>query len=418
LRVGCIPSKALLEASEKFHEAKDGLAAFGIQVKDVALDLPAMLTRKDEIVSGLTGGVALLFKKNKVTRYAGHGRITAPGRVAVNGADSVEIEAKHILIATGSKAAKLTGVEFDGDWIGTSTESLSYAKVPQKLVVIGAGAIGLEMGSVWSRLGSKVVVLEYLDRILPGMDAQIAKEAQRVLAKQGIEFKLGVKVTGVRREGERCFVEVEGGEPVDCERVLVAVGRVPNTDGLGLPELGVEQDKRGFVKVDPHFRTNVSGVYAIGDVIGGAMLAHKAEEEGIACVEFIATGYGHVNYDAIPSVVYTHPEVAGVGKTEEQLKAAGVEYKAGVFPFKPNGRARAIGATEGRVKILADKTTDRVLGAHILGAHAGDLVAELAIAIEFGATAEDIARSSHAHPSLAEIVKEAALAVDSRALHM
>lgn len=417
LRVGCIPSKALLEASERYHEAKDGLGEFGIEVGSVKLDLPKMLGRKDEIVEGLTSGVALLFNKNKVTRYSGRGRITAPGKVSVSGADNVELEAKHILIATGSKAAGLRGVEFD-DAVGTSTEALSYAEVPKKLVVIGAGVIGLEMGSVWSRLGSQVVVLEYLDRILPGMDLQLAKDAQRVLAKQGLEFKLGVKVTGVRKEGNRRVVEVEGGEGVECDKVLVAVGRIPNTDGLGLEEVGVHKNERGFVTVDGHFKTNVPGIYAIGDVIGGAMLAHKAEEEGIACVETIVNGYGHVTYDAIPSVVYTHPEIASVGKTEEQLKAAGIAYKKGIFPFKPNGRARAIGATEGKVKILADQTTDRILGAHILGAHAGDLMAELVVAIEFGASSEDVARSSHAHPSLSEIIKEAALAVDNRALHM
>jgi dihydrolipoamide dehydrogenase len=418
LRVGCIPSKALLEASERYHEAKNGLADFGIKLGQVDLDLAQMLARKDSIVEGLTSGVAMLFKKNKVTRYFGHGCITAPGSVSVTGDQPVAIEAEHILIATGSKAASLRGVDFDGEYVGTSTESLAYANVPGELVVIGAGAIGLEMGSVWSRLGAKVKVLEYLDRILPGMDGQIAKEAQRVLAKQGLEFQLGVKVVGVRKDGDRRVVQIEGGQEVPCDRVLVSVGRIPNTDGLGLEGVGVHKDERGFVKVDPHFRTNVEGIFAIGDVIGGAMLAHKAEEEGIACVEQIVTGYGHVNYDAIPSVVYTHPEVAGVGKTEEQLKAAGVAYKVGSFPFKPNGRARAIGATDGRVKLLAEKETDRLLGAHILGAHAGDLIAELAVAIEFGATAEDVARCSHAHPSLAEIIKEAALATDGRALHM
>lgn len=417
LRVGCIPSKALLEASERYHEAKDGLGEFGIKVENVTLDLPKMLGRKDEIVEGLTSGVALLFNKNKVTRYAGRGRITAPGKVSVSGTDNVEIEATHILIATGSKAAGLRGVEFD-DAVGTSTEALSYGEVPKKLVVIGAGVIGLEMGSVWSRLGSEVVVLEYLDRILPGMDLQLAKDAQRVLAKQGLEFRLGVKVTGVRKQGDRRVVEVEGGEGVECDKVLVAVGRIPNTDGLGLEEVGVKKNERGFVTVDEHFRTNVPGIYAIGDVIGGAMLAHKAEEEGIACVETIVTGYGHVNYDAIPAVVYTHPEIASVGKTEEQLKEVGIAYKKGIFPFKPNGRARALNATEGKVKILADAETDRILGAHVLGAHAGDLLAELVVAIEFGASSEDVARSSHAHPSLSEVIKEAALAVDNRALHM
>jgi dihydrolipoamide dehydrogenase len=418
LRVGCIPSKVLLEASEKYREVKAGLGQFGIGIKDVELNLAAMLARKDEIVSGLTRGVSMLFKKNKVTRYQGRGRIVAPQRVNVSGDEPIEIEAKHIVIATGSKAASLRGIEFDGECVGTSTESLSYAEVPKKLVVVGAGAIGLEMGSVWSRLGAEVSVLEYLERILPGMDGQIAKEAQRALAKQGIEFKLGVKVTGVRQHGDARVVEMDGGEELTCDRVLVAVGRVPNTDGLGLEDVQVELDARGFVKVDQHFRTNVDGIYALGDVVGGAMLAHKAEEEGIACAEHIVTGFGHINYDAIPSVVYTHPEVAGVGKTEEQLQQAGIEYNKGMFPFSPNGRARAIGATEGRVKILAEKSTDRIVGAHIFGAHAGDLIAELAVAIEFGASSEDVARASHAHPSLAEIIKEAALAVDNRAIHM
>jgi dihydrolipoamide dehydrogenase len=418
LRVGCIPSKALLEASEKYHEAKDGLGDFGVQVNGVELDLAKMLKRKDEIVDGLTGGVAMLFKKNKVTRYLGRGEITAPGRVVVHGEKKVELEATNIVIATGSTASTLPGVELDGDRIGTSTEALSYPEVPGHLVVIGAGVIGLEMGSVWARLGAKVSVIEYLDHILPGLDGEIAKEAKRVFSKQGLDFKLGVAVTGVRRDGDKCFVEVKDGDPVECDRVLVAVGRRPNTEGLGLDKVGVETDKRGFVLIDEHFKTNVRNVYAIGDVVGGAMLAHKAEEEGIACVEFIKTGYGHVNYDAIPSVVYTHPEVAGVGKTEEQLKEAGIQYRKGVFPFKANGRARALNSVEGRVKILADKQTDRVLGVHILGARAGDLIAEAAVAIEFGASSEDIARSSHAHPSLAEVVKEAALAVDGRALHM
>lgn len=418
LRVGCIPSKALLEASEKYHEAKAELGDFGVNVKDVGLDLEKMLARKDAIVHGLTSGVAMLFKKNEVTRYLGRGEIKGPGRVVVHGEEPVEISAKHIVIATGSEASTLPGVALDGDRIGTSTEALSYPEVPGHLVVIGAGVIGLEMGSVWARLGSKVTVLEYLDRILPGLDGEIAREAKRVFSKQGLDFKLGVAVTGVRREGDRCFVEVKDGDTLECDHVLVAVGRRPNTEGLGLDNVGVKMDRRGFVLIDEHFRTNVDGIYAIGDVVGGAMLAHKAEDEGIACVEFIVNGYCHVNYDAIPSVVYTHPEVAGVGKTEEQLEEAGIAYKKGVFPFKPNGRARALNSVDGRVKILADKQTDRVLGVHILGARAGDLIAEAAVAIEFGASSEDIARSSHAHPSLAEVVKEAALAVDGRALHI
>ncbi len=419
LRIGCIPSKALLESSELFREATHGFAAHGIRVPGVELDLARMLARKDETVATLTMGVDGLFRKNRVTRYEGRGRLEGAGRVVVerhNGADT--LEASHVVLATGSVSAPLGGVEQDGDRIGTSTEALSYAEVPGELVVIGAGAIGLELGSVWSRLGSRVTVLEYLDRILAGMDGEIAAEAKRVLGKQGLEFVLGARVTAARVDGDRCVVEVEGRDPIHADRVLVAVGRIPNTDGLGLETVGIEVDARGRIPVDRHFRTSAEGVYAIGDVIEGPMLAHKAEEEGIACVEAIVTGYGHVNYDAIPSIVYTMPEVASVGKTEEALTDAGVAFKKGAFPFLANGRARAIGHTEGRVKILADAETDRILGVHILGARAGDLIAEAAVAIEFGASAEDVARSSHAHPTLAEVVKEAALAVGGRAIHV
>lgn len=418
LRVGCIPSKALLEASERYAEASHGLAKIGVMVGNLSLDLPTMLGHKDTVVDTMAGGIDFLFKKNKVTRYLGRGSISAPGRVTVeseSGRD--ELEAKHIIIATGSKVAPLRGVEVDGDRIGTSTEALSYPEVPGHLVVIGAGVIGLELGSVWLRLGAKVTVLEYLDRILPGMDNEVAKEAQKILTKQGFEFRLGCRVTGARVDGDGCVVEVDGAEPLRCDRVLLAVGRIPNTDGLGLENAGVATGKRGIVEVDDHFRTNVPGVYAIGDVIRGPMLAHKAEEEGIACVEFIATGHGHVNYDAIPGVVYTHPEIASVGKTEEELKEAGIPYNKGTFPFTANGRARALNAAEGRVKVLAAKDTDRVLGVHIIGPRAGDLIAEAAVSIEFGASAEDIARACHAHPTLAEAVKEAALAVDKRAIH-
>ena len=418
VRVGCIPSKALLEASERYHAAGHDLADFGIKVSGVELDLTRMLERKTKVVAQNTGGVAYLFKKNKISRYRGHGRITGPGRVVVEGQDANELEAKHVLIATGSSVAPLRGVTLDGDRIGTSTEALSYPEVPKHLVVIGAGYIGLELGSVWNRLGAKVTVLEYLERILPGMDSDIAEEAERIFTKQGIEFRLGSKVTGARRDGDRVFVSVEGQPDIECDRVLVSVGRVPNTSGLGLDTVGIELDPRGRIPIDDDFRTYVSGFYAIGDVVRGPMLAHKAEEEGIACVEQIVTGYGHVNYDAIPGVVYTHPEIASVGKTEDELKALNVPYKKGVFPFLANGRARALGATEGRVKILAHRDTDRVLGVHILGAHAGDLIAEAVAAIEFGATSEDIARTSHAHPTLAEIVKEAAFAVSGRAIHI
>jgi len=418
LRIGCIPSKALLEASERFHEAGHTLADFGINVTGVELDLPRMLERKNKVVLALTGGVAHLFKKNKVTRYRGHGRITGPGRVAVDGAAPEELEAKHVLIATGSSVAPLRGVTLDGDRIGTSTEALSYPEVPKHLVVIGAGVIGLELGSVWRRLGAKVTVLEYLGRILPGMDSEIAEEAERIFTKQGLEFRLGAKVTGARREGNQVFVSVEGQPDIECDRVLVAVGRVPNTAGLGLDTVGIELDPRGRVPIDDQFRTYVAGFYAIGDVVRGPMLAHKAEEEGVACVEHIVTGYGHVNYDAIPGVVYTHPEVASVGKTEEELKELNIPYRKGVFPYIANGRARALGAVEGRVKMLAHRDTDRILGVHIIGAHAGDLIAEAVTAIEFGATSEDVARTSHAHPSLAEIMKEAAFAVSGRAIHI
>jgi dihydrolipoamide dehydrogenase len=419
VRVGCIPSKALLEASERYHEAKQGLEQFGVKLSGVELDLARMLKKKDAVVRANTQGVAFLFKKNKITRYSGHARLTGKRKLVVEAeAGQTELEAKHVLIATGSKVAQLKGVQLDGDLIATSTEALSYPEVPAHLVVIGAGYIGLELGSVWSRLGAKVTVLEYLDRVLPGMDAEIAKEAQKILAKQGLSFVLGAKVTGARVSDERVEVEVEGKDPIACDRVLVAVGRVPNTDGLGLEAVGIELDPRGRIPVDERFRTQADGIYAIGDVIAGPMLAHKASEEGVACVEWIVNGWGHVNYDAIPGVVYTHPEIATVGKSEEELTEAGVEYKQGVFPFSANGRARALGATEGRVKILADAETDRVLGVHVIGPRAGDLIAEAVAAIEFGASAEDIARTSHAHPTLAEVVKEAALAVDGRALHI
>jgi dihydrolipoamide dehydrogenase len=414
LRIGCIPSKAMLESSELLREAREGLAAHGVRIERVDLDLATMLKRKNDVVRANTSGVEFLFKKNKVTRYLGTARFAGPGKLAV-GTD--EIAAKHFVVATGSVSAPLRGVELDGDRIATSTEALSWTDVPANLVVIGAGAIGLELGSVWSRLGAKVTVLEYLDRILPGMDAEIAGEAHKVLKKQGLVFRLGARVTSARVKGAKCTVEAEGLDPIECDRVLLAVGRKPNTEGLDLAAIGVALDEKGRIPVDDHFKTSADGVYAIGDVIRGPMLAHKAEDEGVACVEGIVTGYAHVNYDAIPNVVYTAPEVASVGKTEEELKQAGVEYRKGSFPFTANGRARALGHTEGRVKILADAKTDRVLGVHILGARAGDLIAEAVAAIEFGATSEDIARTSHAHPTLAEAMREAALAVDGRALN-
>jgi dihydrolipoamide dehydrogenase len=437
LRVGCIPSKALLESSERYAAARHSLAEHGVKVAGVELDLSAMLNRKEKIVSGLTKGIEALFKKNKVTRYAGRARIAGPGRVVVEplappqlagegGVPSVspapsggleEISAKNIIIATGSRSAELPGVKPDGQRIGTSTEALSYPEVPKHLVVIGAGYIGLELGTVWARLGAKVTVLEYLDHILPNTDSEIAAEALKLLKRQGLEFRLGSRVTGARTVGEKCIVEAEGAAPLECDRVLLSVGRAPNTEKLGLESVGIKLDEKGRIPVDDNFATTAPGIYAIGDVIRGPMLAHKASEEGIACVERLVTGFGEVNYDAIPAVCYTEPEVAGVGKTEEQLKQLGIEYKKGVFQFRGNGRARALGQVDGRVKILADAKTDRVLGVHIIGPRAGDLIAEAAVAIAFGASAEDLGRCSHAHPTLAEALKEAALAVSGREIH-
>lgn len=418
LRIGCIPSKALLESSEKYEEAAHSLKDHGIDIGKLGLNLDTMMKRKDAIVRQLTNGVAGLFKKHKVTHYIGKGRITGPGKVAVEGDNPSELEAKHIIIATGSISAPLKGVEVDGDRIGTSTEALAYPEVPEHLVVIGAGAIGLEMGSVWKRLGAKVTVFEYLDHILPGMDREITKEAQKLFKKQGIEFNLGARVTGARKDKKGCVVEVEGKDPVKCDRVLLSVGRIPYTEGLGLDTVNVKLDKRGRIEIGDNFKTGEEGIYAIGDVIPGAMLAHKAEEEGVACVEGIVNGHGHIDYNSIPAVVYTHPEVAAVGQTEEQLKEADIPYRTGTFPFLANGRAKALGSTEGKVKIIAHKETDRILGVHIVGPRAGDLIAEAAIAIAFHASAEDIAYSSHAHPTLAECMKEAALAVDGRPLNI
>ena len=386
----------------------------------VGLDLERMMARKQKVVKTLTGGVNSLLKKNGVTHVRGRGRLLGPDRVEVTADDSdnTELSTKRILVATGSIPASLPGVDFDGDLIASSTEALEYDEVPKHLVVIGAGYIGLELGSVWNRLGAKVTVLEYLDRILPGMDGEMAAAAHQVFSRQGLEFRLGAKVTGASVQNDVCRVEVEGHEPLECDRVLVAIGRRPASSGIGLEDLGIETDDRGFVVVDDDYRTSVKSVYAIGDVIGGAMLAHKAEEEGIACVEKITGKSAHVNYSAIPGVVYTDPEIASVGKTEEELVAEGIEYRKGSFPFRGNGRARAIGSVEGHAKVLANAKTDRLLGVHIIGPHAGDLIAEAVAAIEFGASAEDLARTSHAHPTLAEVLKEAALAVDERALHI
>ena len=415
LRIGCIPSKALLESSERFHEAQSGLTAHGVKVSGVELDLAAMMRRKDQVVSTLTKGVDFLFKKNKITRYSGTAGVDGPGRVVIDSA--TELKAKYIIIATGSVPASLPNIAFDGDRICTSTEALAFDSAPKHLVVIGAGYIGLELGSVWKRLGSKVTVLEYLDRILPGMDSEIAADAQKLFQKQGIEFRLGAKVRSAFVKGASCVVEVEGAEPILCDRVLVAVGRKPNTQNLGLESVKITLDEKGRINVNEHFATTTPGIFAIGDVIRGPMLAHKAEEEGVACVEHIVTGYGHVDFNAIPGIVYTNPEIASVGKTEEELRASGVEYNKGTFPFRANGRALALGQVDGKIKILAEKSTDRILGVHIIGPRAGDLIAEAATAISFSASAEDLARTPHAHPTLAEALKEAALAVDRRAIH-
>ncbi len=420
LRVGCIPSKALLESSEQFHNAKEGLKQHGVVIKgEVEFDLATMMRRKSRIVSTFGRGVGGLLKKNKVDAIQGFATLKGSGLVEIKTSDGVQtIRAAHIVLATGSTPVSLPGIEIDGTYVGSSTEALEYDKVPDHLVVIGAGVIGLELGSVWRRLGAKVTVLEYLDRILPGMDSEIANLAKKSLSKQGLKFQLGARVEGVEIAEGKCRVTIGGSdESVECDKVLMAVGRRPYTDGLGLDEIGVERDRRGFVKVDEHFLTNVTGVYAIGDVIGGAMLAHKAEEEGVALAERLKTGAGHIDYLTIPAVVYTHPEIATVGKTEEQLKEEGVPYRVGRFPFAANGRAKAMGESEGLVKILAHETTDRILGVHILGPHAGDLLSESVVAMSFGATSEDLARICHSHPTLSEATKEAALDLDGRAIH-
>ena len=424
LRVGCIPSKALLESSERFHEATSGAYdAHGIKVGNVELDLAAMLARKTKIVDQLCSGIKGLFKKNGITPYFGLGKLGPGGTVEVTLIDGGKeiLTAKNILVATGSVPATIPGVSFDGEHIGSSTEALSYDKVPEHLIVIGAGFIGLEMGSVWKRLGSKVTILEYMPKFLPTVDVDIAKLAHRAFKKQGLEIRLGVRVTGAKRSGDGAVVTYEeNGETktIEGDRVLVATGRWANTDGLGAKEAGIAMDKRGVITVDDHYRTNVPGIWAIGDVIPGPMLAHKAEEEGVAAVETMAGQQGHLNYDAIPGIIYTHPEVGSVGKTQQELQEAGIPFKKGTFPFMANGRAKAMGETDGMVKILAHKETDRILGFHVIGAHASDLIAEGAVAVEFSASAEDLARSVHAHPTLSEIVKEAALATLGRALHI
>jgi dihydrolipoamide dehydrogenase len=422
LNVGCIPSKALLESSERLLAARHHMAEHGIKVQGVELDLPTMMARKNRIVGQLTGGISGLFRKRGVTSVRGLGRIAGPGRVEVVGDTGTRVlETRNILIATGSTPSTIPGVELDGDRIGTSTEALAYPEVPAHLIVIGAGVIGLELGSVWARLGSRVTLLEYLPTLLPMMDEDIGKLAARLFVRQGLEMLMGVKVTGTTRQGDRVTVDYVGADgqktSMTGDRVLVSVGRRPNTTGLGAEAAGLKLDKRGCITVDSHYFTGVPGIYAIGDVITGPMLAHKAEEEGIAAVEHMAGQPGHVNYDAIPNVIYTHPEIAAVGKTEAELKQAGIPYRKGSFPFVANGRAKALGDTDGFVKILAHAETDRILGVHIIGPRASDMIAEAAVAVEFSASAEDLARSVHAHPTLAEVMKEAALDAGGRVIH-
>src|SRR5690242_13246857 len=424
LNVGCMPSKALLHASEMFEEAAHSFAKMGVSVSAPKLDLPAMMNFKQQGIDGNVKGVEFLMKKNKIDVIYGVGKILGTGKVEVSADGKTQlVETKNIVIATGSDVARLKGIEIDEKRIVSSTGALSLPKVPEKILIVGAGVIGLELGSVWRRLGSDVMVVEFLDRILPGMDGEVAKQFQRMLEKQGFAFKLGAKVTSVDTSGKMLKVSVEpaaGGtaQMLEADVVLVCIGRVPYTEGLGLKEAGIALDNRGRVQIDAHFSTSVKGVYAIGDVVAGPMLAHKAEDEGVACAEIIAGQAGHVNYDVIPSVVYTTPEVSAVGKTEEELKQAGVNYTVGKFPFTANGRSKVNQTTDGFVKILADAKTDRVLGVHIIGIEAGEMIHEAAVLMEFGGAAEDLARTCHAHPTRSEAIKEAALAVGKRAIHM
>jgi len=425
LNIGCIPSKALLHSTELFHEAGHGFAKMGINVGPPALDLPRMMNFKQEAVEGNTKGVEFLLRKNKIAAFHGTARIASPGKIGVKNdkGEETTVEARNIIVATGSDSARLRGVEIDEKRIVSSTGALSLERVPHDLLVVGAGVIGLELGSVWARLGAKVTVIEFLDRIVPGTDAEVAKQFQRLLQRQGFTFRLSSKVTDVAPASERLSVSVEpakGGtaETLAADVVLVAIGRVPYTTGLGLDELGVQLDNQRRVIVNDRFETTVPGIFAIGDVIRGPMLAHKAEDEGVALAELLAGQAGHVNYDVIPNVIYTSPEVATVGRSEEELKRDGIAYKVGKFPFLANGRAKANQTTDGFVKIIADAATDRVLGAHIIGPQAGELIHECAVLMEFGGSSEDLARTCHAHPTLSEAVKEAAMAVEQRAIHM
>lgn len=424
LNVGCIPSKALLHASELYQMARQDFAGLGIKTGKLELDLPAMMAQKDDAVKGLTDGVAFLMKKNKVTHFHGRGRITGPGMVEVTGADGKAqiLQTTNIVIATGSEPSSLPGIEIDEERVVTNTGALALGRVPEKLVLIGAGVIGLELGSVWARLGAEVTVVEYLDRILPGADDEIAKTAQRTFKKQGLKFKLGQKVTGVEKLKNKLKLSMEpakGGaaEVIEADVVIVSVGRRPYTEGLGLETVGGKTDRRGVIETSEHFKV-APGVWAIGDCIDGPMLAHKAEDDGAAVAELIAAKAGHVNYDLVPSVVYTSPEIAWVGKTEAELKAAGIAYKSGKFPFMANSRARTNHQTEGFVKILADARTDQILGAHMMGVGVGEMIGEVCVAMEFGAASEDIARTCHAHPTLSEAIRQAAMGVEGWAMQM
>lgn len=423
LNIGCIPSKALLDSSEHFAQAQHELSEHGVDLGSVKLNLKNMMKRKEKVVGELTGGVDYLMKKNKIQRFEGKGQLLGGGKVKVEGKDKATISAKNIILATGSVPVELPFLKFDGKDIVSSTEALSFDSVPKHLIVVGGGAIGLEMGSVWLRLGAKVTVVEFADKICGPMDKQISNDLLKILKKQGMEFLLSTKVTGAEAKGKKITVKYESVKDgkegsIEGDKVLVAVGRKPYTEGVGLDAAGVKLNDRGQIQINEHFETTAKGIYAIGDVVPGAMLAHKAEEEGVAIAETLAGQAGHVNYHTVPWVIYTWPEVAGVGYSEEELKQKGIAYNSGAFPFTANGRAKALGCTDGRVKVLADKSTDEVLGVHIVGPRASDMIAEAVVAMEFGASSEDIARSFHAHPTLSEVMREAALAVDKRARQM
>jgi len=417
LNIGCIPSKALLESSQTYQECKIGLDAHGIKIDRVSLDLATMMTRKENIVKTLTRGIEFLFKKNKIDRFIGTASLLEGPVVRVAGEQVRELSAKAVILATGSKVTTPPGIKIDGTDVVSSTEALSFATVPEKLAVIGSGAVGLELGSVWHRLGAEVTVMEYFDRVLPSADRDISKEILRLFKKQGMQFKLGTRIESIERNEGKCRLIIDGQDPFTVDKVLVATGRSPCTENLGFLELGGKTDNQGYIEVDENWQTSLASVYAIGDVIGGAMLAHKASEEGVACVERLYTGYGHVNYQVVPNIVYTHPEIASVGQSEQTLSEQGVPINIGTFYFKANGRALALGDSDGWIKVIAHRDTDRLLGVHIIGPRAGDLLAEAVVAMEYGASSEDLGRAFHAHPTLAEALKEAALKVDNRAIH-